>query len=80
MLPDSLPDPCKDLDPAQTVRVLPRHLAGPGPMDWRFFIATGDFPNRRTLGKLDKIISALEGTAEDQIVVGGQVEDVNAAS
>ncbi|MFJ5779999.1 hypothetical protein [Streptomyces sp. NPDC093094] len=32
--------------------------------------------NRRTLGK---IISALEGTAENQIVVGGQVEDVDAA-
>lgn len=31
MLPDPLPDPFKDLDPAQTVRVLPRHLAGPGP-------------------------------------------------
>lgn len=25
------PDPLKNLDPAQTVRVLPRHLAGPGP-------------------------------------------------
>lgn len=36
--------------------------------------------NRRTLGKLDKIISALEGTAENQIVVGGQVEDIDAAS
>ncbi|WP_240797957.1 hypothetical protein [Streptomyces sp. F001] len=36
--------------------------------------------NRRTLGKLDTIISALEGTAENQIVVGGQVEDVDAAS
>ncbi|MFD5161852.1 DUF317 domain-containing protein [Streptomyces hawaiiensis] len=31
MSPDPLPDPFKDLDPAQTVRVLPRHLAGPGP-------------------------------------------------
>ncbi|WP_331735448.1 hypothetical protein OG379_40805 (plasmid) [Streptomyces sp. NBC_01166] len=36
--------------------------------------------DRRTLGKLDKIISALEGTTENQIVVGGQVEDVDAAS
>lgn len=36
--------------------------------------------NRRTLGKLDTIIGALEGAAENQIVVGGQVEDVDAAS
>lgn len=35
--------------------------------------------SRRTLGKLDKIISPLEGTAENQIV-GSQVEDVDAAS
>ncbi|GAB2331283.1 SPDY domain-containing protein [Streptomyces variabilis] len=33
MLPDPLPDPFKDLDPAQTVRVLPRHLAGYGQAD-----------------------------------------------
>ncbi|WP_330301684.1 MULTISPECIES: tyrosine-type recombinase/integrase [unclassified Streptomyces] len=36
--------------------------------------------NRRTLGKLEAIIDALEGAAENQIVVGGQVEDVDAAS
>ncbi|MER8003778.1 hypothetical protein [Streptomyces sp. NPDC095613] len=35
--------------------------------------------NRRTLGKLDTIISALEGATESQIVVGGQMEDVDAA-
>lgn len=35
--------------------------------------------NRRTLGKLDTIISTLEGATENQIVVGGQVEDVDAA-
>ncbi|MFD6989347.1 DUF317 domain-containing protein [Streptomyces sp. NPDC059943] len=29
------PDPLKNLDPAQTVRVLPRHLAGPGLTDPR---------------------------------------------
>lgn len=29
------PDPLKNLDPAQTVKVLPRHLAGPGPADPR---------------------------------------------
>jgi hypothetical protein len=29
------PDPFNDLDPAQTVKVLPRHLAGPGPVDLR---------------------------------------------
>ncbi|MER8004023.1 DUF317 domain-containing protein [Streptomyces sp. NPDC095613] len=29
------PDPFNDLDPAQTVNVLPRHLAGPGPADVR---------------------------------------------
>ncbi|MGC0405315.1 hypothetical protein RKD27_007959 [Streptomyces sp. SAI-126] len=28
-----LPDPFKDLDPTQPVKVLPRHLAGPGPVD-----------------------------------------------
>ncbi|MFD5111724.1 DUF317 domain-containing protein [Streptomyces sp. NPDC058391] len=28
-------DPFKNLDPAQTVKVLPRHLAGPGPVDLR---------------------------------------------
>ncbi|WP_328919825.1 DUF317 domain-containing protein [Streptomyces sp. NBC_01550] len=33
MLPDPLPDPFKELGPAQTVKVLPRHLAGPGHMD-----------------------------------------------
>ncbi|MFC8201458.1 hypothetical protein ACFUTV_39590 [Streptomyces sp. NPDC057298] len=36
--------------------------------------------NRRTLGKLDTIIGALAGATENQIVVGGQVEDVDAAS
>lgn len=40
MLPDPPPDPFKDLDPVQTVRVLPRHLAGPGQADlktiWAF--------------------------------------------
>lgn len=35
--------------------------------------------NRRTLGKLDTIIGALEGTAGNQILVGGQVQDVDAA-
>lgn len=34
------PDPFKNLDPMQTVKVLPRHLAGPGPIDprsvWEF--------------------------------------------
>ncbi|MGW2911248.1 tyrosine-type recombinase/integrase [Streptomyces asoensis] len=35
--------------------------------------------NRRTLGKLDTIIRALKGAAGNQIVVGGQVEDINAA-
>lgn len=33
MLPDPPPDPFKNLDPAQTVRVLPRHLAGPSQAD-----------------------------------------------
>ncbi|MGW4289634.1 DUF317 domain-containing protein [Streptomyces sp. NPDC004673] len=32
-MPDPHPDRFKDLDPAQTVRVLPRHLAGPGHVD-----------------------------------------------
>ncbi|MEU5971925.1 hypothetical protein [Streptomyces globisporus] len=36
--------------------------------------------NRRTLGKLDMITGALEETGENQIVVDGQVEDVDAAS
>ncbi|MFC7900259.1 hypothetical protein ACFUV1_08895 [Streptomyces griseoincarnatus] len=36
--------------------------------------------SRRTLAKLDTIIGALEETAENQIVVGGQVEDIDAAS
>ncbi|MFB8353024.1 hypothetical protein [Streptomyces niveus] len=27
----------KNLDPAQTVRVLPRHLTGPGPADPRYW-------------------------------------------
>ncbi|MDH2388588.1 DUF317 domain-containing protein [Streptomyces sp. HNM0663] len=29
------PDPFNELDPTQTVKVLPRHLAGPGPVDLR---------------------------------------------
>ncbi|MFB6951302.1 DUF317 domain-containing protein [Streptomyces niveus] len=29
------PDPLKNLDPAQRVKILPRHLAGPGPADPR---------------------------------------------
>ncbi|KPC85425.1 hypothetical protein ADL35_14520 [Streptomyces sp. NRRL WC-3753] len=40
MLPDPPRDPFNNLDPAQTVRVLPRHLAGPGQADletiWAF--------------------------------------------
>jgi hypothetical protein len=36
--------------------------------------------NRRTLGKLDTIIEALEAADPDQIVAGGQVESVDAAS
>ncbi|GCD41829.1 hypothetical protein GKJPGBOP_01486 [Streptomyces paromomycinus] len=30
-----LPDPFDNLDPVQSVKVLPRHLAGPGPVDLR---------------------------------------------
>jgi integrase len=36
--------------------------------------------NRRTLGKLDAIITSLEATGEGQIVVGGEVKDLDAAS
>ncbi|MGW4441967.1 DUF317 domain-containing protein [Streptomyces sp. NPDC004682] len=32
-MPDPIPDRFQDPDPAQTVRVLPRHLAGPGHVD-----------------------------------------------
>jgi integrase len=35
--------------------------------------------NRRTLGKLDTIIGALETTVPGQVVAGGQVEDLDAA-
>jgi hypothetical protein len=35
--------------------------------------------NRRTLGKLDAIIDALEATRPGQIVAGGTVENLDAA-